>query len=274
MEQFYAAKDKVDDVKDQVQETVDNTTETVKDTVDDLNPFTKRDDSSEPSFSEIRVGYRALCVETSSGWDCARSSDQLATQDVSKDPLQLVDIAGIYKDKIIWSLPFWVSVSCTGLAYLMVFANAIPIPCLVIPPFTKKIAAGALAIASISSLSAMALSGVISSSVSTIVSKVTLDAIEVHNGRTVLAFGWTVFALVTVSFIGVSAVVIAEWGVNKVAAVVEEQAEKGINSAARGVYGAGAPYVDPQSKLAALKKGKHGLGQLGQFATSLRSGRA
>lgn len=268
MQQFYEAKDKVNDVKNQVKETINNTTDTIQQTVDDLNPFNKRDDSSEPSFNEIRVGYRALCIETTHGWDCARSSDKLATQDISQDPLQLVDIAGIYKDKIIWSLPFWVTVTCTGLAYLMVFANAIPIPCLYISPVTKKVAAGALAIASVSALGAMVLSGVISSSVSTIVDKVTLDAIEVHNGRMVLVFGWTVFSLVTASFIGVFAVVVAEWGVNKVAAAVEEHAEKGMTAAGFGRN----EREGINSRLDAIKKG-HGLKGLQNgfsFAHSLR----
>ena len=269
MQQFYAAKDQVSDAKEQVEQTVNETTEGVKETVDQLNPFNKRDDSSEPTFTEIRVGYRALCVETSNGWECARSSDKLGTQDVSQDPLQLVDIAGIYKDKIIWSLPFWVAISCTGIAYLMVLANAIPIPCLAVPPFTKKVAAGALAIASISSLAAMVISGVISSSVSTIVGKVTLDAIEVHNGRMVIAFGWTVFSLLTVSFIGVSAVVAAEWGVNKVVAVVEEQAERGVSAATGGVYGV-ADVESAHSKLEALKNGR-ALRDGFAFAKSLRS---
>jgi len=266
MQQLYEAKDKVNDVKNQVEETVNDTTETVQQTVDKLNPLNKRDDSPEPTFNEIRVGYRALCIETTHGWDCAPSSDKLTTQDISQDPLQLVDIAGIYKDKIIWSLPFWVTISCTALAYMMVFANAIPIPCLYIPPITKKVAAGALAVASVSSLGAMVLSGVISSSVSTIVDKVTLDAIEVHTGRMVLIFGWTVFSLVTVSFIGVFAVVVAEWGVNKVAAVVEEQAEKGVDAAtggnARSIH----------SKLEALKQGRglQGLQHGFSFAQSMR----
>lgn len=272
MEQLYAAKDKADDIKNQVQDTINNTTDTVKETVDKINPFNKRDDSSEGTFSEIRVGYRALCVETSQGWNCARSSDLLKTQDINQDPLQLIDIAGIYKDKIIWSLPFWVTISCTGVAFLMVLANAIPIPCLIIPPVTKKVAAGALATASISALGAMVLSGVISSSVSTIVGKVTIDAIEVHTGRTVLIFGWTVFSLVTVSFIGVCAVVAAEWGVNKVTAVVEEQAEKGVHTATGGRFGV-ADVRSAQEKLEALRSGQ-GIREGFAFAKSLRKGRA
>ncbi|RPB20871.1 hypothetical protein L211DRAFT_753222, partial [Terfezia boudieri ATCC MYA-4762] len=101
----------------------------------------------------------------------------------------------------------------------------------------KKIAAGCLAIAAVSSLGAMVLAGVISSSVSTIIDKITVDAIQVHIGRTNLCFGWTVFALVTVSMLGVCAIVVAEWGVNKVTAAVEAQAEKGVNAATGRRFG-------------------------------------
>ena len=265
MEQLGTGKGGGSDEKNQVQETVSNSTATAVKKVKTTN---KRDDSSEATFNQIRVGYGALCIETSHGWECARSSDKLATQDIGQDPLQLVDIAGIYKDKVIWSLPFWVTITCTGIAYLMVLANAIPMPCLTIPAYTKKLAAGALGIASISALGGMILSGVISSSVSTIVGKVTLDAIEVHTGRMILSFGWTVFSLVTVSFIGVCAVVVAEWGVNKVAAVVEERAERGMSTTTGGMYGV-TDGQSAQAKLEALKNGRALQGGFA-FAKSMR----
>ncbi|KAF8418006.1 hypothetical protein BGX38DRAFT_1243044 [Terfezia claveryi] len=202
LESIYSAKDKITDTKDKVH-----------DTIDKLNPFSKRD-SEQPTFSEIRVGYRGLCVDTSHGWECAYNAAKLSTQDIGKDPLQLVEIADI----------------STAVAWIMVIVNAVPIP-ITMPAWTKKVAAGCLAIAAVSSLGAMVLAGVISSSVSTIIDKVTVDAIQVHIGRTDLCFGWTVFALVTVSMLGVCAIVTAEWGVNKVTAAVEAQAEKGVNAA-------------------------------------------
>jgi len=222
---------------------------------DKPNIHIKRDDSSEPTFSEVRVSYRGLCVETTNGWDCAHSPDKLAIQNVGKDPLQLVEIAGIYKDKIVWSLPMWVTVCSTAVAYLMVLANSIFSFFFSIPTWTRKLAAGSLAIAAISALGAMVLSSVISSSVSTIVSKVTMDTIEVHSGKMILSFGWTIFALVTASFIGVSAVVVAEWGVSRVTTAVEEQAEKGLNAATGGRYGM-EDARDVKSKLEALKTGQ------------------
>ena len=179
-----------------------------------------------------------------------------------------MEIADIYKDKIVWSLPFWVCVSSTALAWIMVVVNAIPIP-IAIPIWTKKVAAGCLAFAAVSSLGAMVLAGVISSSVSTIIDKVTVDAIEVHIGRTNLCFGWTVFALVTVSMLGVCAIVAAEWSVNKVTTIVEAQAEKGVNAATGGRYGM-SDIENAKAKLEGLKKGE-GLQQGFAFAKSLRT---
>ncbi|KAF8445317.1 Ca2+ regulator and membrane fusion protein Fig1-domain-containing protein [Terfezia claveryi] len=255
LESIYSAKDKITDTKDKVH-----------DTIDKLNPFSKRD-SEQPTFSEIRVGYRGLCVDTSHGWECAYNAAKLSTQDIGKDPLQLVEIADMYKDKIVWSLPFWLCVSSTAVAWIMVIVNAVPIP-ITMPAWTKKVAAGCLAIAAVSSLGAMVLAGVISSSVSTIIDKVTVDAIQVHIGRTDLCFGWTVFALVTVSMLGVCAIVTAEWGVNKVTAAVEAQAEKGVNAATGGRFGM-SEVQNASAKLDALKKGK-GLPEGYSFVKSLR----
>ncbi|KAF8420985.1 Ca2+ regulator and membrane fusion protein Fig1-domain-containing protein [Tirmania nivea] len=261
LESIYSAKDKVTDVKDKVTDVKDK----VDDTLDKINPFNKRD-SDEPSFNEIRVGYRGLCIDTSHGWECAYSAAKLSTQDIGKDPLHLVQIADIYKDKIVWSLPFWLCVSATAAAWIMVIANALPIP--MIPVWTKKVAAGCLAIAAVSSLGAMVLAGVISSSVSTIIDKVTVDAIEVHIGRTVLCFGWTVFALVTVSMLGVCAIVVAEWSVNKATTFVEAQAEKGLNTATGGKFGL-SDVESAGAKLEGLKRGG-GLTKGFAFVPSLR----
>lgn len=255
LESIYSAKDKITDTKDKVD-----------DTIDKLNPFNKRD-SEQPTFNEIRVGYRGLCVDTSHGWECASNAAKLSTQDIGKDPLQLVEIADMYKDKIVWSLPFWLCVGATALAWIMVIVNAVPIP-ITIPAWTKKIAAGCLAIAAVSSLGAMVLAGVISSSVSTIIDKITVDAIQVHIGRTNLCFGWTVFALVTVSMLGVCAIVVAEWGVNKVTAAVEAQAEKGVNAATGRRFGK-SDVENASARLDALKKGK-GLSEGYAFVKSLR----
>jgi len=273
LESIYSAKDKLNDVKDKltdvkdkVDDKVDDTKDKVDDTLNKINPFDKRD-SKEPTFNEIRVGYRGLCIDTSHGWECAPSAAKLSTQDIGRDPLKLVEIADMYKDKIVWSLPFWVCVSTTALAWIMVIVNALPIP-LAIPAWTKKVAAGCLAIAAVSSLGAMVLAGVISSSVSTIIGKVTIDAIEVRVGRMNLSFGWTVFALVTVSFLGVCAIVAAEWGVNKITTVVEAQAEKGVNAATGGRFGV-SDVEGARAKLEGLKRG-NGLKEGFAFAQSLR----
>lgn len=263
LESIYSAKDKLTDTKNKVDDTLNK----VDDKLDKINPFNKRD-SEEPTFNEIRVGYRGLCVDTSHGWECAYNAGKLSTQDIGKDPLKLVEIADIYKDKIVWSLPFWLCVSSTAVAWIMVIVNAVPIP-ITIPVWTKKVAAACLAIAAVSALGAMVLAGVISSSVSTIIDKVTVDAIEVHVGRTNLCFGWTVFALVTVSMLGVCAIVAAEWGINKVATIVEKQAEQGVSAASGGKIKM-SDVDHAAARLKGLNSGQ-GLSQgLSHFAKSMR----
>ena len=80
----------------------------------------------------------------------------------------------------------------------------------------------------------------------------------------ILSFSWTVFSLslVTVSFIGVCAVVVAEWGVNRVAAAVEQQAERGMSTTTGGMYGV----ADGESARAKLEALKNGRGLQGGFA--------
>ena len=254
LEKIYAAKGKVEEIKDTVSDKVDDAKDTVTDV--DLNPFSKlaKRADDKPTFSEIRVSYRALCVETSEGWDCAPSVDELPEQDISRDPLELIAVAGMYQDKIVWSVPFWITVASTALAFVMVVVNAIPLPFITVPLWTKKVALGSLALASVSSLAAMLLASVTSSSISTLVSTITLDAIEVHIGKMHVTFGWTVFSLVTASGLGVCAVVVAEWGANRVNKVVEGAAEKAIDRATGG-----------RATLGDVEAARGGLGGLGRF---------
>ncbi|KAI5810886.1 Ca2+ regulator and membrane fusion protein Fig1-domain-containing protein [Peziza echinospora] len=219
-EQYGNAKEKLEDTKNKVEEKG-------KDTIKKINPFDKRadkkDDNKDPSFKVIRVSYRGLCVEHTEGWDCAASSDKLPEQDLEKDPLNLVEIADMYKDKIVWSVPFWITVSSAAIAYIMIILNSLPIPSFTPPFWTKKLAASMLGLSLVSTLGGMVLGDVTTSSVSKLVDKVTMGAIVAHQGKMVVVFGWIVFALVTLCFLGIVAVVVAEWGVLQAQAIVAEK---------------------------------------------------
>ena len=195
--QFY---DTVNGVKDQAQDKINDAKDRVDTTLENLkNLKNLRNLKRGQTFHQIRVGYHSLCIETSNGWGCASSADQLlSTQEISQDPLHLVSLAGIYTDKIVWSVPLWITISSTAVAYILVITNAIRQQN---PSWVSKIAAGALALATISTLAAMVVSRIISSSVSTIMGTVTMNVVEVHLGRMIQVFGWVVFALGLALFI-------------------------------------------------------------------------
>ena len=223
---YYKGLKKVDQVIDFVDKT--------KDKVGGGNKPADNKDTVNLSFSDIRVSYRGLCVENNSGWTCARKSGKLPAEELKNDPLDLVAIAELYKDKIVWSLPFWITVIGIAIGYIMVIANSIPIPFITVPTWTKKVAAAALGIAALACLGGMVLTSVISGAVSTLVDKITVDAVTVHSGRMVFASGWSVFALVFLPFMGISGVVIAEWGVERTTKFVGDTAEKAVGGATGG----------------------------------------
>lgn len=170
-------------------------------------------DKGKVSFSNIRVGYRGLCIEHSNGWDCAKDGTTLGhiAGDISGDPLDLVSIADIYRNKISFSFPIWVAVIALSIGWLGVALNCIPgIP---IPAWTKKVAAAGCTLGSLALLGAMTLQQVTSGAVSTLVDKMGMDAVEIHIGTANIGFGWAAFALSMLATIGVTAIVAAEWGV-------------------------------------------------------------
>lgn len=119
-------------------------------------------DKGKVSFSNIRVGYRGLCIEHSQGWDCAKDGAALghAAGDIGGDPLDLVAIADIYRNKISFSFPIWVAVIALAVGWLGVAVNCIPgIP---IPAWTKKVAAAGCTLGSLALLGAMVLQQVTS----------------------------------------------------------------------------------------------------------------
>lgn len=109
------------------------------------------------SFSNIRVGYRGLCIEHSEGWSCAKDGATLGhvAGDIGGDPLDLVAIADIYRDKISFSFPIWIAVVSLAIGWLGVAVNCIPgIP---IPSWTKKVGAAGCTLGSLALLGSMTL---------------------------------------------------------------------------------------------------------------------
>lgn len=62
--------------------------------------------------------------------------------------------------------------------------------------------------------------------VSTLVDKMGMDAVEIHIGNANIGFGWAAFALALLAAIGVTAIVVAEWGVAAAQAKALEKTEE------------------------------------------------
>lgn len=218
---FFQNYEKVDKILDAPKDALDKVGDKLRKGSD--NKDSKDEKNDQPSFHEIRVSYQGLCVDTSEGWDCAKSIEKLPEQDLSNDPASLVAIADLYKDKIVWSAPFWFTVISSGIAWILVLINCTPF--WEMPLYTKTIATAMLIIASIANLGGMILGSVTSGSVAEIVKTVTFDAIEVHTGSMVVATGWASFALVTLALIGIGSVTAADLFIGRMTDIVTSKVE-------------------------------------------------
>lgn len=63
-----------------------------------------------------------------------------------------------------------------------------------------------------------------------------MDAVEIHIGNANIGFGWAAFALALLATIGVTAVVIAEWGIETAQAKVLEKTEDVMERATGGHF--------------------------------------
>lgn len=139
-----------------------STTTEVLNGLEKLDGFLSSSKNDSATFSLIRVGYRGLCVDHSEGWDCARTSADLerVAGDLGGDPLDLMAIADIYRSRISFSLPVWVAVIAMAVGWLGIAVNCIPV--ILIPAWTKKVAAVGCSLGTLALMGTMVLQQVTS----------------------------------------------------------------------------------------------------------------
>ncbi|RPA92233.1 hypothetical protein L873DRAFT_1710820, partial [Choiromyces venosus 120613-1] len=92
----------------------------------------------------------------------------------------------------------------------------------------KRVAAGAAGLATITLLGGMVLQHVTSTAVATLVNQLGLTAINVHLGNMIPTLGWTSFALTLLAAIGLTAVVVTEYTIEKTQEKVTRKAEEAL----------------------------------------------
>lgn len=75
-----------------------------------------------------------------------------------------------------------------------------------------------------------------SGAVSTLVDKMGMDAVEIHVGTADIGFGWSAFGLAVLATIGVTAIVITDWGVAAAQAKILAKGEEAMGKATGGRY--------------------------------------
>ncbi|KAI5790311.1 Ca2+ regulator and membrane fusion protein Fig1-domain-containing protein, partial [Geopyxis carbonaria] len=177
------------------------------------------DDKGNSTFSSVRIGYRGVCIESTTGkdkdssWTCAPTGSEIFGSSLGGDPIDLVSIGDVFKDKISFSTPLIVSAIFLGLAWLCVAINCIPaIP---IPAVTRKVAAVSASAGTLLFCGAMVLQQVTTGAVETLVARLGVGAVLIDVGNADIAFGWAAFALAVVAAVATAAVAAAEYAVAK-----------------------------------------------------------
>jgi hypothetical protein len=188
----------------------------------------KVDKSGNNTFSTLRVGYRGVCILSSSksdsspSWRCTGTGSSQGN--FQSDPLDLVAVGDLYKDHISFSTPVWAATILYAIALIMVAVNSIPfIP---IPPITRKIAGVAAVLGCLALLGAMVLQQVTMDAVVMLVKGLGLGLVDIEVGKEVTAFGWAAFAVGLLGSVGCGAVAIAEIAVEKVKGKAGDMVEK------------------------------------------------
>ncbi|CUS12731.1 unnamed protein product [Tuber aestivum] len=194
-------------------------------------------DRGNKTFSTIRVGYRSLCIDHNGDWECARDAKalNLTAKEVGGDPLELVAVADIYRKRISFSTPVWASLVVLGIAWIATAISCLPV--IPVHPVFKKVAAGAAVLATVTLLGGMVLQNVTSTAVATLVNQLGLTAINVHLGNMIPAFGWSSFALTLLAAIGLAAVVVTEYTLEKTQEKVTRRAEEALSRGTGGRIG-------------------------------------
>ena len=190
-----------------------------------LDKLLKNDKGDGQVFSDVRIGYSGICIETkkegddgNGDWRCSKHARDIS-KDMAGDPINLIKVADLYKDKISFVTPLYIATCALVVAFLMVLINCIPV--IPVPAATRKIAAAAAATGSLLFLGCMSLQHVTSAAISTLVSELGMNAVLVHVGDANTAFGWAAYALSALAALATLAVAVAEHLANKAQAVAD-----------------------------------------------------
>ncbi|KAK6348830.1 hypothetical protein TWF730_009598 [Orbilia blumenaviensis] len=185
-------------------------------------------------FNHARVSYSGICVEVISmegikgaQWICGTvNTTEVLGATAGGDPFDLIGIAAFFKDKIAFSLPWWVSTVCLGVA--MLCQMVLMIPFLPIPPVVQRVAAVLSLLGCMALLGGLVLQHVASSTVASLALKLTIGTVNAHVGRMNQALGWTGFALSLLATIGIWVVVAAEMALEKGERMIDQAADAAI----------------------------------------------
>ncbi|KAK6526744.1 hypothetical protein TWF281_009946 [Arthrobotrys megalospora] len=195
-----------------------------------------KDDSMNATiqFNHARVSYSGICVEVTSmegikgaQWRCGSiNTTEVLGATAGGDPFDLIGIAAFFKDKIAFSLPWWVATVCLGVA--MLCQMVLMIPLLPIPPVVQKVAAVLSLLGCMALLGGLVLQHVAANTVASLSLKLTIETVNAHVGRMNQALGWTGFALSLLATIGIWVVVAAEMALEKGERMVDHAADAAI----------------------------------------------
>ncbi|RVD86616.1 uncharacterized protein DFL_004884 [Arthrobotrys flagrans] len=172
-------------------------------------------------FNHARVSYSGICVEVTSmegikgaQWRCGSiNTTEVLGATAGGDPFDLIGVAAFFKDKIAFSLPWWVATVCLGIA--MLCQMFLMIPFLPIPPVVQKVTAVLALLGCMALLGGLILQHVAANTVASLSLKLTIGTVNAHVGRMNQALGWTGFALSLLANIGIWVIVAAEMAIEK-----------------------------------------------------------
>ncbi|KAF3938065.1 hypothetical protein ABW19_dt0203393 [Dactylella cylindrospora] len=189
-------------------------------------------------FSHARVSYSGICVEVESmegikgsQWICGNmNTTEVLGATAGGDPFDLIGVAMYFKDKIAFSLPWWVATVSLGIA--MACQMVLMIPFLPIPPVVQKVAAVLSILGCMALLGGLVLQHVASHTVASLSNKLTMGTVNAHVGRMNQALGWSGFALSLLASIAVGVVVAAELALEKSEQMFDKGVDKAVDMAA------------------------------------------
>jgi hypothetical protein len=224
-------------------------------------------------FTDLRVGYSGICVETKadskadSEWHCGKKTDDFVP-DLGGDPLSLASVGDMYREEVAYVLPLWISLGASIIAFLLLAANNIPF--VTVPPITRKITASMTVLAMLFLLGSMCLQKVTTEAVQKLVNSLSAGAVEIHLGRADIVFGWAAFGTSLLAAICAGVVTLCEILVEKTQRKAQELAANGVDKVSGGridLEDARTGYnafvrADPEAR---KKMGKNGISVAGEL---------